>query len=60
MLSSFSDKFIISFPSIFTLPLVGFSSKFTRRNKVDLPAPEYPTIPKISPFSTFKETFLKA
>lgn len=41
---------VMSVPSISTLPPVGRSSRLMVRTNVDLPAPEKPTMPKISPF----------
>ena len=43
--SSFSDSFVMSFPSTITEPDVGRSSRFMHRTSVLLPAPERPMIP---------------
>ena len=47
---SFPVKLVISLPSTKTLPEVGFCNKLTVLTRVDLPAPDEPTIPKNSPF----------
>jgi len=51
---------VISVPSMSTLPPVGRSRRLMVRTSVDLPAPENPTMPKISPFSTLRLTCFTA
>ena len=48
-LSSLVESLVISFPSTITEPDVGRSSRFMHRTRVDLPAPDRPMMPKISP-----------
>ena len=43
-------------PSTVTDPLVGCSSALIMRTSVDLPAPEYPMMPKMSPASMLNDT----
>ena len=50
----------MSFPFIYTLPLVGLSTPPIRCNSVDFPLPDAPTIAINSPFSTEKETLSNA
>ena len=47
--SSLGERAVISLPSTTTVPLVGRSSRLMHRTRVDLPAPEKPIMPKISP-----------
>ena len=47
--SSLAESAVISFPSTVTEPEVGRSSRLMHRTSVDLPAPEKPMMPKISP-----------
>ena len=44
-----SDRAVISFPSTTTEPSEGRSSRLIHRTRVDLPAPDRPMMPKISP-----------
>ena len=48
-LSSLVESLVISFPSTITEPDVGRSSRFMHRTRVDLPAPDMPTMPNTSP-----------
>ena len=50
----------MSFPSIYTFPLVGLSTPPSKCNNVDLPLPDAPTIATNSPFSTEKDTLSTA
>ena len=52
--SSFTESLVMSLPSTTTEPEVGRSSRFMQRTRVDLPAPERPMMPKISPAWTSK------
>ena len=58
--SSFFESVVRSTPLKSTLPPVGLSSRFRHRTKVDLPAPDRPIMPKISPFSILRDTFFTA
>jgi hypothetical protein len=49
--SSFSESFVMSMPSTWTLPSVGMSSPASRCMSVDLPEPEGPMIAVIRPAS---------
>ena len=46
--------------SIRTAPLVGSTSRATQRATVDLPEPDSPTMPSVSPRRTVRETSLTA
>ena len=46
---SLSFSLVISWPFTITEPEVGRSSRFMHRTRVDLPAPDRPMMPKISP-----------
>jgi hypothetical protein len=50
------DRSVIDWPSTSTCPSSGRSSRFTQRSSVDLPAPERPTMPNISPVATSSDT----
>ena len=50
------DRCVMSRPSKITLPPVGSSSRMTQRAIVDLPQPDSPTTPSVSPSLTAKET----
>ena len=54
--SSFSERAVNSWPSTVTVPLVGRSSRLMQRTSVDVPAPEKPMMPKISPCSMWRVT----
>ena len=54
--SCFGGRAVSSCPSRSTSPEVGRSSRLMQRTSVDLPAPEKPMMPKISPVSTVSET----
>ena len=54
--SSRSLSFVRSCPSRITWPLVGRSSRLMQRTSVDLPAPEKPMMPKISPSPMVSDT----
>jgi len=44
------------FPWYVTVPLVGFSRFISTRDRVDLPQPDSPTTPSVSPFFRSSET----
>ncbi len=46
----------MSTPAIDTRPVLGESSPASKANKVDLPAPEAPTIARVSPVRTLRLT----
>ena len=50
----------MSFPSIYTFPLVGLSTPPNKCNNVDLPLPLAPIIAKNSPFCTENDILLTA
>ena len=52
--SCLSRSLVRSLPSTRTDPVVGRSSRFMHRTKVDFPAPDRPMMPKISPASISK------
>ena len=49
LFSSLVFSLVMSWPSTITEPEVGRSSRFMHRTRVDLPAPDRPMMPKISP-----------
>ena len=51
---------VISRPFTMTEPEVGRSSRFMHRTRVDLPAPERPMMPKISPASIVRSMSSRA
>ena len=50
------ESFVMSLPSKVILPAVGSSSRTMQRASVDLPQPDSPTIPRVSPALTLKVT----
>ena len=59
-LSSFFEAFVTFCESIKTSPSVGLTRLLTVLNKVDLPAPDIPTIITKSPSSIFRDTLFSA
>ena len=55
-----SVRFVVSVPSMKTLPFVGRSNNPIMLSKVDFPEPELPTINTNSPFSIENETLSNA
>ena len=55
-----SVRFVVSVPSMRTLPFVGRSNSPIMLSKVDFPEPELPTINTNSPFSIENETLSNA